>query len=287
VEVKFRLGILELSLKNYPAAERVFQQCLDTSGGNLICLVGLAEVFTAQRQFDKAIQTLSVGQAKNPDRQEIRLALANTSVLAGKYDAAAKLFSDLIVKEPASGDLHLRLAETYRRMGNWNGAMEHFRKVKELQPNTPDAAVWLALLLHQTGREAEAKKEYEHILRLQPDNPIALNNLAYVITEQGGDLDVALTYAQRAKQKAPLSPDIADTLGWIYIRKNLTDNALTIFDELVVKQPDNATYRLHLGMALVQKRLLPRARKELEAALRSKPSPQDAQKIKELLQKIG
>jgi tetratricopeptide (TPR) repeat protein len=286
-EAKFRLGLLELNQKNYVAAERVFQQCRDAAGGDVICLVGQAEVFTAQKQFDKAVQTLAAGQAKYPDRQEIRLALANTQVLAGQFNAAAKLFSDMVVKEPASADLHLRLAETYRRMGNFSEAMQHFRKVKELQPNNPDAAVWLALLLHQTGREAEAKKEYEQILRLQPDNAIALNNLAYVITEQGGDLDVALTYAQRAKQKAPDSPDIADTLGWIYIRKNLTDNAMSIYDDLVVKQPKNATYRMHLGMALVQKRLWPRAKKELEAALSSNPSEQDAQKIKALLQKIG
>lgn len=286
-EAKLRLGVLELNLKNYPAAERVFQQCLDTTGGNVPCLVGLAEVFTMQKQFDKAIQALTAGRAKNPDSHEIRLALANTHVLAEQYDAAVKLFSDLVAKEPGSGDLRLRLAETYRRMGNISEAMQHFRKVKEMQPNNPDAAVWLALLLHQTGREAEAKKEYEQILRLQPDNPVVLNNLAYVIAEQGGDLDVALTYAQRAKQKSPNNFEIADTLAWIYIRKNLTDNALSIYDDLVVKQPDNATFRYHLGMALVQKRLFPRARKELEAALRSKPSERDAQKIKALLQKIG
>jgi Flp pilus assembly protein TadD len=167
------------------------------------------------------------------------------------------------------------------------GAIQHFRKVKELNPNNPEAAVWLALLLHQTGRQAEAKAQYEQILRLEPDNPIALNNLAYVLAEQGGDLDVALTYAQRAKQKLPQSSDVADTLGWIYIKKNLTANAVDIYNDLVAKQPGNATFRLHLGMALFQKGDKPRAKQELETALRSKPSSVDADKIKELLQRIG
>jgi hypothetical protein len=44
------------------------------------------------------------------------------------------------------------------------------------------------------------------VLKLQPDNPIALNNLAFLLVEGGADLDQALTYAQRAKQKLPNDP---------------------------------------------------------------------------------
>jgi tetratricopeptide (TPR) repeat protein len=286
-EARFRLGVLELGLKNFPSAERAFQQCLHIPTNNITCLVGLAEVYTAQKQFDKAIKMLDAEQAKDPGKLEIRRALGNTYAIAGRFDQAAKIFSDLLIKDPASSDLHLRLAEAYRRMGNVDLAIQHFRKVKELNPNNPEAAVWLALLLHQTGKQAEAKAQYEQILRLQPDNPVALNNLAYVLAEQGGDLDVALTYAQRAKQKLPQSFDVADTLGWIYIKKNLTSNAVDIYNDLVGKQPGNATYRLHLGMALFQKGDKPRARQELETALRSKPSSADAGRIKELLQRIG
>ena len=43
------------------------------------------------------------------------------------------------------------------------------------------------------------------------------------------DLDQALTMAQRAVQAAPKSPEIADTLGWIYIKKNLSEEAIRIF----------------------------------------------------------
>jgi tetratricopeptide (TPR) repeat protein len=286
-EAQLRLGLLELSVQNYSAAEAVFRKCLEGSRQDLICEIGMAEVYTAQGQFDKATQLLSTELAKSPDRRDLQLALANTCVLARKYDMAVDLFSKMVAKEPESSDLHLRLAETYRRMGNVPQAIEHFRRVKQLQPNSADAAVWLALLLHQTGREADAKVEYEQILRLQPDNAVALNNLAYVIAEQGGDLDVALTYAQRAKQKLPQSLEISDTLGWIYLKKQLTPNALEIYDELVAKAPTRATFRYHRGMALFQKGDKLQARKELEAALTYKPSQDDEGRIRELLRRIG
>jgi tetratricopeptide (TPR) repeat protein len=287
MEARFRLGLLELSARNYPAAEQVFRQCLSDPQGEVLCQIGLADVYSAQKQYDKSIALLKEQLAKSPGRRDVMMALANTSVLAERYEQAVDVYKQMLAKEPDSADLNLRLAETQRRIGNIPQAIEGFRRVKQLQPNNPNAAIWLALLLHSTGHEADAKTEYEQILRLQSDNAIALNNLAYLIAEQGGDLDVALTYAQRAKQKAPNSLEVADTLGWIYLKKNLRSNALEIYRDLVVKAPQNPTFRYHHGMALFQQGNRPEARKELEAALRNRPSKDEEGKIRELLQKIG
>ena len=136
VEAMFRLGLLDLSAKSYPAAARTFEQCMKNTTNNYPCVVGAAEVYTKQEQFDKAIEFLSAELKKSPDRRELRLAVANTSVLAGeyyskagkidaamsKYNAGAAIFvamlsESLALKEPESADLHLRLAETSRMMG--------------------------------------------------------------------------------------------------------------------------------------------------------------------------
>jgi tetratricopeptide (TPR) repeat protein len=108
-----------------------------------------------------------------------------------------------------------------------------------------------------------------------------------VIAEQGGDLDVALTYAQRAKQKRPDFLEISDTLGWIYLKKQLASNALEIYNDLVAKEPKRATFRYHRAMALFQRGDKAQARKELEAALTFNPSKDDEGKIRELLKRIG
>jgi len=286
-EIKFRLGLLEISAKNYPAAEKVFRECISSNQGEVACQIGLAEVMAAQKQYDKAIALLTEQLQKHPERRELQLAVGNTAVLSERYDLAVKTFKQMIEKDPTSSDLHLRLAETYRRMGDVPNAIENFRKAKQLSPNDPNAAIWLALLLHQTGREAEAKAEYEQILRLQSDNAVALNNLAYLIAEQGGDLDVALTYAQRAKQKLPQVLEISDTLGWIYLKKGLRTNAVEIYRDIVAKDPKNPTYRYHLGMALHQQGNFPQAKQELETALKNNPSRDEEAKIRDLLRKIG
>jgi len=102
-----------------------------------------------------------------------------------------------------------------------------------------------------------------------------------------GDLDQALTYAQRAKQLLPQLNEISDTLGWIYLKKNLTDNAIETFSDIVTKQPQHSTYRYHLGMAYVQKGDKLKASQELQKALKSNPPKDERDKIEQLLQKLG
>ena len=92
--------------------------------------------------------------------------------------------------------------------------------------------------------------------------------------------------AQRAKQQAPNSPEVSDTLGWIYIKKNLPDEALRILTEVVRKSPENPIFRMHLAQAMFQKGDRPGARTELNKALKSNPSKMVEGQIRGLLQKI-
>jgi predicted Zn-dependent protease len=125
------------------------------------------------------------------------------------------------------------------------------------------------------------------VLRTQPDNPIALNNLAFMLAESGNDLDQALTMAQRARQRVPNDLNVADTLGYIYIKKNLPDSAIPIYRELIQKQPSRPTFRYHLAMALMQKGDKASAKRECQAALQQKPDRGEETQIRELMAKLG
>jgi predicted Zn-dependent protease len=107
------------------------------------------------------------------------------------------------------------------------------------------------------------------------------------MAESGTELDQALTLAQRAKQAMPEGLDVADTLGWIYIKKNLSDNAIDIYRDLIRRQPQRSTFHYHMGMALFQKGDRTQAKQALLTALRNKPVKDEEAKIKELLGRIG
>jgi tetratricopeptide (TPR) repeat protein len=285
-EARLQIAALDLQDKNYKAAQDAFS-ALYAKFQDPRAFMGLIETHVAQGNSAQALKMLRDELAKTPDRLEYRVALANISVTTNDYGTAVAEYKKVLDKMPRSSDVWLRLGETYRRSGDLTNATASFKKAQEIAPNNVTAYLQLALLYDTTGQATSARPLYEQILKLQPDNPIALNNLAFMLADSGADLDQALTMAQRAKQQRPNDANVSDTLGWIYIKKNLSDSAIVIFRDLVNKEPDRPTYRYHYAMALLQKGDKASAKKELEAALRAKPQKDEEGKIRDLMAKIG
>jgi tetratricopeptide (TPR) repeat protein len=285
-EARYQVGYLALQEKDYKKAEQVFADLYKANPADRRGLVGVTETMAAQGHINDAIKETEKAIAREPERRDLKLFVANLYKRAERYDDAIKLYQMLLDKEPKNPDLLFKTAETLRLKGDLNASMENFRKCSQAAPSDTTCLMLLAMILQGTGRDDQAKPIYEQILKLDPDHAIALNNLAYIKAQEGVDLDKALTMAQRAVQRAPQALDLSDTLGWIYIKKNLSENATNIFKDLVAKDPNNSTFHFHYAMALAQKGDRVSAKKEFENALQHKPSKDEEQKIHEGLQKL-
>jgi len=215
----------------------------------------------------------------------LKLVLANLYLRAERYDDAIKLYQNLVEKEPKAADVLFRLGEAERRKGELNAAIEDFRRCAQASPNDTACALQLGLLLDNVGKRDQSKPIYEQILKMNPDQPVALNNLAYIKAEEGGDLDQALSMAQRARQRLPKSSQVADTLGWIYIKKNMSEEAVRLYADLVQADAKDPMFHYHYGLALLQKGDRVSAKRELQAAIQNDPPREEASKIRDLLQK--
>jgi predicted Zn-dependent protease len=92
--------------------------------------------------------------------------------------------------------------------------------------------------------------------------------------------------AQNARRLANDNVAVADTIGWIYLKKGLTSSALQVFETLVRTDPKNPTYHYHFGATLLASGNKVKAQHELQTALGSRPSQLQEPKIRELLSKI-
>jgi tetratricopeptide (TPR) repeat protein len=285
------MGVISLAENKYKDAEDSFRRAYELNPANPRGLMGMVETQMAQNKPDEAMKLLSAEAAKNPNRLDLQVQLGNTAVRAGKYDAAVQYFQKVLNSldkgNRQRGDLYLRIGETYRRKGDLGNAIENLQKARESEPSNVVVLSTLALVLDGANRWNDANQVYDATIKLDPNNGVALNNKAFLMAEHGGDLDVALTMAQQAKRMLPNLSEVSDTLGWIYLRKNLSDNAIDIFKDLVSKEPHASTYRYHLGMAYFQKGDMPAALKQLQEALKDNPAKLESDKIKELIAKIG
>jgi len=290
-DIMFQMAVLLLIENKYKEAETTFRKVYDLNPANPRGLLGLAEAYMIQGKNDEAITTLKTEVEKAPARVDLQVALADAAARTGRFDMAIQYYQHIADSMDKGArqraDIMLRMGESYRRKGDLQNAIICLEKAREVHPESIMVLSNLALVLDQAARWDEAKKVYEVALKLDPNNAIALNNLAYLEAEHGGDLNQAQTLAQRAKQFLPNRPEVSDTLGWIYLKRNLADNAADIFAELVRANPHSSTFRYHLGQAYQQKGDKPGAVRELNAALHENPPAAEEKNIRDLLRRIN
>lgn len=79
---------------------------------------------------------------------------------------------------------------------------------------------------------------------------------------------MALSHAQTAREQRPEDPNIADTLGWIYYKKNASLLAVSLLKEAADKLPNEPLVHYHLGMAQAKNGEVAAAKDALQTALK-------------------
>ncbi len=148
----------------------------------------------------------------------------------------------------------------------------------------------LAVLYEHAGKPAGAKAAYRKILKLDNQFAPAANNLAWLIAQEDNpDLELALRLAQIAKFNQPESPDILDTLGYIFYKRSAYSQATAQFREAISISPHLPTLHYHLALSLQAQGEDKEALQELEISLQYKgpfPNRSMAEKLLQTWQNI-
>ncbi len=284
----FQSAAAQFSQGNFHDAEESFRRLSEIEPTNSRGILGLAEAWVAQKKPDAALRLLQAEADKYPNRADLHFGIGNLALRTARYDLAIAEFQ-IVLESVASNskgaaDLYLRIADAYRLKGDLEFAIAMLQHAQSLQPANPVIMNALAFTLESAGNRQPAAELYRKMLELDPKNGTALNNLAFMLADS--DAALALAYAHRARQLFPNEPTIADTLGWVYLKLKRADDAISLFRDVVQKNPGNATYRYHLAAGLELKGSHAEARREAETALKSTPSKDDEQKLNDLLRTI-
>jgi Flp pilus assembly protein TadD len=286
-EAMFQLARLDILEKQYRRAEERLLHLVSGSPPDRRALQGLVELYTAVGAPDKARDLLETVVRQASGRLDLRLALARLAAQRGDLDGAVAEIDRILSIDPTNAPAYTLLGEVFLFRGETSAGREQLHTAIDLDPSLPEAFLHIGTLLAREGKLTEARPYFERTLELAPDNAVASNNLAFILAETETDLDQALTHAQRARARAPDNAEFADTLGWVYVRRGLNDNAIDVLSEIVAENPSRAGFRYHLALALIQNGDESRARKELETALGNEPSPEEEGKIRQLLSQLG
>ncbi|MGQ0736348.1 MAG: tetratricopeptide repeat protein [Acidobacteriota bacterium] len=270
-------GMLLMARRDLPRARAAFNDALKRDPTHLDALEGLLALDVQAKDVAAAIDRIEARRAGNPQNAAVHFVAGRTYLAAGQSAEAERALRSALKVDPNHFNSYVMLGQMFAAQRRLDEALAEFDLAAAVQPRRVAAATMAAMILQMQNKEAEAQKRYEAIVAVNDRAPVAANNLAWMYAEGRGNLDVALQLAQAAKSQLPDVPEINDTLGWIYVKKDLPRQAIPLLEQSVATDPRNSGYQLHLGIAYAKNGETDKAMSALERALQLNPTPADAE----------
>jgi tetratricopeptide (TPR) repeat protein len=204
-----------------------------------------------------ALAIVDAALARGVDTASLRLFRAGLLASAGDFDGALAEANRVREMNPESGAAQRLITRIYAQQDRTDELRTSLAAAYEQGTLDVTGRLTLASLDLSAQNYARARELYEELLEERPEGTWIQSNLAYVLAEERQDLDRALELAQNAVANEPEHPRMADTLGYVYLRKGLTEPALSQFDAALrlddeSDAPARARIHYHRGLALAE-----------------------------------
>ncbi|MGC9158364.1 MAG: tetratricopeptide repeat protein [Terracidiphilus sp.] len=242
------LGELYFGQKRYPEGVALFQKALGYDPNSIPAVRALVGYDLMRKQPADALALLNAQIAKSPKNSGFYDLLAQLQIESRNIDQAVATAQKAMQINPNDAEAVAIYSQLQMQRGQVASAIGAWTQWANVHPNNAGAYAVLGTLEESRGYWWQAENDYKKALQIQPAQPVAANNLAYLMLEHGGDLDVALSLAQTARQAMPNSPNSADTLAWAYYYKGAYGFARDLLEDAVKTDPRDASMQYHLGM---------------------------------------
>jgi putative PEP-CTERM system TPR-repeat lipoprotein len=281
--VHAQVGRLELARKNNAAARAAFERAIALSPTEAEALGGLALMDLQANRPEAATARINAALAASPQDVRLLLLSARAHGVTRDFATAEKQLKQIIAIDSGSLDAYGALVKLYHEQGRLDQALVELETLSKERPALSSPHTVRGMILQGQNKRPDAKAAYRKALALEPGAPVAANNLAWMMAEDNENIDEALQLAQAARAKAPESAEIADTLGWIFIKKGQSQSAIGPLKDAVQRDPGNGSYQYHLGFAYAKHGDTKLARATLEKALKLAPADIQSKEARDTL----
>jgi tetratricopeptide (TPR) repeat protein len=240
-----RQGTLLLARADYDSAYVSAAALLRDQPGNTTALLQLATLFLAKGLPSLAIEHCQAVLRQDSGLEEPHRLLATAYMVKGDPKQAAARLEAILQGRPDDLESLVRLAECQARAGDAAKALTTLEAAAQRHPLSPIPLTELGRHLYAVGQADRALAAFRKAYELAPGEWSTCNNLAQMLASQEKELDLALELATKAFGLASTSPNVADTLGWVYVLKGAYDKAAPLLTFAMVSQADSPMVLYH------------------------------------------
>lgn len=281
-DLLIQYATLQLKRKNFGDARLAAEEALKGAPDDVRALDLMARSYAGQNQIGTAEAKLQEYAARQSQSAVVQVFLGRWLQSHGDMIAARAALGRAKSADSGSADADLALAQLNLAEGKWDDARKQIAAILAQNSNNITARYWLAQLNRIQGNDAASIEEYRRVITADPANANALNNLAVLLSERGDFSGEVLTLAQRAKELAPDSAAISDTLGWLLYQNGLYERAVRELEEANLRGA-TALRASHLSMAYLKSGSPDLARQVFKKAIQMDPNLPEVKEAGDLL----
>ncbi len=288
---RINIAAVYMLQKKYPEAIKEYEAVLELDPERVEALKSITQVYVIQGRPQLAFERAEEQLTKTKNQGPIYEMMGRLKLAEKDYATGIRLLEKAVNQNPSLLSAYYTIGSAYAAQGKFDVAIDQYQKVSVKQPQSIPPLMMTAILYELKKEHRKANEYYQKVLEVNRNYAPAANNLAWNYAQYGGNLDVALTLAQKAREFNPNDPGIADTLGWIYYKKGIYQTALSLLKESNEKYGGrNPTVLFHLSMAYEKNNQKPLAQETVKKALAINqrfPEADEAKKLREKLHAVG
>lgn len=242
------LARAQWSNKEYDGARRSYQRALSINGvGKNVVYLDLLNLEAERGNFDQAVAYANELRKISPDKSLADTTIGDLYMGAKQWPKAISAY-EAAKAQSFTPKVAVNLSRAYQNAGQNAKAISVLQEWLKVKPKDITVRMAVANLHIAAGNYAAAVGEYNSIIAQGNSSPAVLNNLAWALDKMNDPK--ALPTAERAYKAAPDQPDIADTYGWIMLRRQDKAKGLQILQAAAGKRPNDPNMQYHLAFAL-------------------------------------
>ena len=245
----------QLALEKYVALKAT-SNISNTGNGDTVTDRGLTQAYLLLAQIAEKDQHLDVAEhylalIVNP-QDALRVQSHRAAILArqGKLDAARALIKAVPEEQPEDARAKINAeVQLLRDNKHYDMAYEVLQEALKTNPGDADLVYDLAMAAEKVDKISEMEKLLRQVIADKPDYHQAYNALGYSLADRKLRLPEARELILKALEFAPNDPFIQDSLGWVEFRSGNLDKAQQILQAAYQSRPD-PEIAAHLGEVL-------------------------------------
>jgi len=298
------IGTIQMSMKNFPAAEESLGKALALNPKASGARVVLAQIYLASGKAKKGEAELIAATQSDPENESLLHILGLYYSVTRKFDEVEKLYLNLLKKTPNSPIAKKRLAELYLSRSDLKNAKRFTSEILETSPDDVDGRFFrgriniienqnqkaiddltlvtrsrpqfapgfyfMGVAQRSQSKIQEARQNFAKAVELFPLWIPPRTSLAE-IQAASGDLNSAIEQAQIVLKAQPSNDRMLVVLGTSLLRKNQLPQAIEAFQKAKRINPKGFAAQMNLATAYTMQKKYGDAIKEYEDILKANP----------------